>query len=124
MILGYERKPPDPRPLETQKESTFSEYFLAAAVVLGVTLPAFLLQPTLGYRALGLLYLLTVVAISLFVRRGPTLFAATISALLWDFFFLAPITNLRITNTEDLIMFGTYFVHSTLLSFRLPPNID
>ena len=51
----------------------------------------------------------------MFVGRGATLFAATASALFWDFFFLAPITNLRIANVEDAIMFGMYFVVALVL---------
>ena len=38
-------------------------------------------------HALALIYLLGVVVQACFVGRGPTLFAATASALLWDFFF-------------------------------------
>ncbi len=104
-----------PSPWETQKQSAFSQYFLAAAAVLGITLPAFLLLRPVGYRAIGLVYLLVVVLLSLFVGRGPTLFAATLSALFWDFFFLTPIANLRIAGTEDIIMFGTYFAVALVL---------
>lgn len=100
---------------ETRKASAFSRYFLAAAVVLGVTLPAFLFLRPVGYRAIGLVYLLAVVVLSLFVRRGPTLFAAALSAIFWDFFFLSPIANLRIAGTEDIFMFGTYFAVALVL---------
>jgi len=100
---------------ETPERSGVPQYLTAAAVVLGVTLPAFLLQPLVGPRAIALIYLLAVVLMSLFIGPGPTFLAATLSALFWDFFFLAPITNLRIANAEDAIMFGMYFVVALVL---------
>jgi len=93
----------------------FPQYMMAMSVVLGITLPALLLQKVVGYRAIALIYLFGVVLLALFVDRGPTLLAATLSALFWDFFFLAPIANLRIANAEDAILFGMYFVVALVL---------
>ncbi len=78
--------------------------------MVGISLPALLLHHWLGSRAISLVYLLTVVVLALFVGRGATLLAVTLSALLWDFFFLPPIPNLRIASGEDLFTFATYFV--------------
>lgn len=106
----------EPRnPWETPVESTLPQYFIVAGVVVGITLPVFLLQQPLGHRAIALIYLLAVVVMALFVGRGPTLFAATLSALFWDFFFLTPVAHLRIENMEDIIMFGTYFAVALVL---------
>ena len=94
---------------------SFPQYFAAAVVVVGISLPAFLLRPVMGARAIALIYLLSVVVLALFVERGPTLLAAALSALCWDFFFLEPVANLGIRNAEDAIMFGTYFVVALVL---------
>jgi two-component system sensor histidine kinase KdpD len=56
-----------------------------------------------------------VVVLALFVPRGPTLFAAAMSALLWDFFFLPPIFAFRIRGFEDAMLFGIYFVIALVL---------
>ncbi|HVM48696.1 MAG TPA: ATP-binding protein [Candidatus Acidoferrum sp.] len=93
----------------------FPQFLLAATVVVGISLPALLLNPLVGHRAIALLYLLTVVFLALFVERGPTLFAAALSAVLWDLLFLEPIGNLSIRNAEDAIMFGMYFVVALVL---------
>ncbi|PWU16563.1 MAG: hypothetical protein C5B50_13285 [Verrucomicrobia bacterium] len=93
----------------------WQHYILAFTVVLGITLPALLIKPLIGYRSIALIYLLGVVVTALFVGRGPTLLAAAASALFWDFFFLEPVPNLRIANAEDAIMFGTYFVVALVL---------
>lgn len=84
-------------------------------MILGITLPAFLLRPLIGPRAIALIYLLSVVLLALFVGRGPTLLAAALSAVFWDFFFLEPIADLGIRNAEDAIMFGMYFVVALVL---------
>jgi two-component system sensor histidine kinase KdpD len=84
-------------------------------VILGTTLPALFIGALIGYRAIALLYLLVVVLMALFVGRGPTLFGAALSALFWDFFFLSPITHLRIARVEDAIQFGMYFVVALVL---------
>jgi two-component system sensor histidine kinase KdpD len=46
----------------------------------------------------------------MFVGRGPTLVAATLTALLWNFFFVPPVFTFRITGITDLMLFCTYFV--------------
>jgi len=40
----------------------------------------------------------------------PVLLAATLSALIWDYFFLLPRFNFRVGNTEDKIMLSMYFL--------------
>jgi len=95
--------------------SGFPQYLLAATVVVGISLPAFLLGRLVGPRAIALIYLLSVVLLALFVERGPTLLAAALSAVLWDLLFLEPIGNLGIHNAEDAIMFGMYFVVALVL---------
>jgi two-component system sensor histidine kinase KdpD len=100
---------------EAPEASLSLQYLVAASVVLGVTLPMFFLGPIIGYRSVALLYLLAVVMMALVVGRGPTLLAATMSALLWNFCFVAPVASLRISNVEDGILFATYFVVALVL---------
>ncbi|HTL58264.1 MAG TPA: ATP-binding protein [Candidatus Limnocylindrales bacterium] len=91
------------------------EYFEAAAVIGVVALAAFLFTPLVGAHATALIFLLTVVVLAFFVERGPTLMAATMSALLWDYFFLPPIYQFRITHFEDAMLFAMYFVVALVL---------
>ncbi|MGO8674450.1 MAG: DUF4118 domain-containing protein [Limisphaerales bacterium] len=85
-------------------------YGLALGVVAAVTGLNALLQRWLGNQPIALIYLLCVVVLAMFVGRGPTLAAASLTALLWDFFFTEPRLSLRIVNTADAMMFATYFV--------------
>ena len=85
-------------------------YGVACGFVAGTTGLNAVLKQWLGYQSLALIYLLSVVVLAMFVGRGPTLVAATLTALLWDFFFVPPALTFRITEVTDMILFGTYFV--------------
>lgn len=84
-------------------------YGIAAAVVASVTLLNTVLGQWLGYQSLALVYLLSVVVLGMFAGRGPTLAAATVTALAWNFFFVPPTFTLRITGATDTMLFFTYF---------------
>jgi two-component system sensor histidine kinase KdpD len=85
-------------------------YGVALGFVAGATGLNAVLQQRLGYQSLALIYLLSVVVLAMFVGRGPTLLAATLTALLWDFFFVPPVFTFRIESLADLMLFCTYFV--------------
>lgn len=97
-------------PWRWAQRSTPQQYLGALTVVASITLLNFLLRPWTGSYAVSLLYLLSVVLLALFVGRGPTLLAATVSALLWDYFFLEPLRTFYITSLPDALMFGMFFV--------------
>jgi two-component system sensor histidine kinase KdpD len=83
---------------------------LALGVVAAVTGANAIFQRWLGYQSLALIYLLSVVVLAMFVGRGPTLLAATLTALLWNFLFVPPVFTFRIGGATDLMLFFTYFV--------------
>jgi two-component system sensor histidine kinase KdpD len=83
------------------------EYALAFGVIAAVTVVGFLLKDLIGYRSVGLLYLLTVVGLSLRIGRWPNLFAGILSALAWNFFFIDPIYTFTIGSFEDAMLYST-----------------
>jgi two-component system sensor histidine kinase KdpD len=85
-------------------------YGVALTVVAAVTGLNALLQHWLGYQSLALVYLVSVVGLAMFVGRGPTLVAATATALLWNFLFVPPVFTFRISGPTDVMLFLTYFV--------------
>lgn len=85
-------------------------YGVALGAVAGVTALNTVLQHWLGNQPVALVYLLSVVVLAMFVGRWPTLAAATLTAVLWDFFFTDPRFSFRIVNATDALMFATYFV--------------
>ncbi len=93
----------------------FRIYAWVAGIVAGVTGLNVVLDQFVGFYALALTYLLAVVVLALFVGRGPVFFAATLSALLWNFFFLPPRFTFFITSFQDGMMFAMYFIVALVL---------
>jgi len=97
------------------------EYGFVAAVV-GTVTAAGLILPADYYLAVGLVYLLAVISLSLRVGRWPVLAAGVVSALTWDYLFIPPRFTFVITKLEDALLFGTYFVVA-LVSGQLTARI-
>jgi two-component system sensor histidine kinase KdpD len=90
--------------------SPMREFLLALVSTLLVTGASLLIEPFTGYRAIALVYLLLVVAVSFKLGRGPVLLVATASALLWNFLFVPPHFTLYIDTLHDGMMFAMLFV--------------
>jgi two-component system sensor histidine kinase KdpD len=86
--------------------------FLTIIVLAGICYSA---QPLIGYQTVGLILLFAIVLLALFVGRGPVIFSATFSALLWDFFFISPPFTFHIAEPQDALMLGMYFVIASIL---------
>ncbi|MDB6114758.1 MAG: two-component sensor histidine kinase [Lacunisphaera sp.] len=95
--------------LDRSLRSTPEEYGWAVAVVAAITLLGLVLPPD-TYLAVGLVYLLAIIILSLRVGRGPVLAAGVLSALTWNFLFIPPRFTFAISKVEDATLFGTYFV--------------
>ncbi|MDB6020683.1 MAG: Osmosensitive channel signal transduction histidine kinase, partial [Pedosphaera sp.] len=66
-------------------------------------------------RAVGFDFLLVVVALALFVGRGPILLAALLSAVCWDFFFIPPVFTFYVRAPEDVMMLVMYFIVAVVM---------
>ncbi len=95
--------------------SLFRQSLVAVLVVTATTLLGFVWQPLINLHGIAMLYLLAVVVLGAFVGRGPTFLAATLSALLWNYFFIEPLHTFRISHFDDLMLFGMYFVVALVL---------
>src|SRR5258708_6196574 len=87
-----------------------NRYVIAVAVVAAVTLLNLLAFPLFDYRAVALILLFTVLILAASVGRGPSLLAATLSAILWDYLFIPPRFTFLISELGDVMLFGMYFV--------------
>jgi two-component system sensor histidine kinase KdpD len=101
---------PRPRPQIRFRITDVRGYAIATGAVAAVTVLNLILQRWLGYLPISLLYLVSVIVLGVFVGPGPTLAAATLTALSWNFFFAEPRFTLWLTTATDRIMFLTYFV--------------
>lgn len=88
---------------------------IGALIVTAVTLAGLLLDPIIGYSAVGLLYLLSVLISATFLSKWPSLVTATLTALAWNFLFIPPAFTFRIHSAHDVILFVMYFVCALVL---------
>jgi len=95
--------------------SSLMQYVTVLGVVAGVTAAAFLARHFIDPRTASLAFLLAVVLLAVFVRRGPALLAAAASALALDYFFLNPTFAFRIAQFDDAMMFAMYFIVALVL---------
>lgn len=102
--------PRTPAPKGLVPASQPRQYAVATGVVASTTFANLVLRNWTGHYTPSLVYLIAVVGLALFVGRGPTLLAATASALLWNFLFLPPVHTFYITSVQDALMFLMFFV--------------
>lgn len=105
------RRPAERAPARWSRPREYGEAVAAVAVLslLGQLLPGD------TYLAVGLAFLLGVVALSLRLGRGPVLAAGVLSALVWNLLFIPPRFTFQISRVEDAALFGTYFVVAVIL---------
>lgn len=77
----------------------------------------FTLLPVIGYQAVGFIFLLAVLVLSLFVPFAHIVFFAVSSALIWNFFFIPPHGTFFIEKMEDLMMNAVYIIASIITGY-------
>ncbi|HTB25819.1 MAG TPA: ATP-binding protein [Puia sp.] len=98
------------------------EYLISSGFICGVSAICFLFTRYIGPEVVAFILLLAVSLIAMFFDILPVLLAATLSAVIWDYFFLHPRFNLRVGNTETKIMLSMYFVIalvSAVLTYKI-----
>jgi len=95
---------------ERLARAPWRDFGIALAIAAVVTAISLAIFDYTGYWAVALFYLLAVVLAATRLRRWPTLFLAALSAVLWDFLFIPPRFTFYISQLQDFLMFGAYFV--------------
>ncbi len=112
-VVPAERTAENPAPWVDWRPAAPSparEYSVTLGTLASLTVACWFLTPFTGYLAIGLIFLLTVIVLSLRVGRGPVIAAGVLSALTWNFLFIPPLFTFYIGKFEDGVMFVTYFV--------------
>ena len=79
-------------------------------LVLALATACWMLLPLTGPHFAALVFLMTIVLAGVRWNRGPVLMMATMSALVWNYFFIPPQYTLHIEQPQDVIMFCLFFV--------------
>jgi two-component system, OmpR family, sensor histidine kinase KdpD len=94
--------------------SNISQYFSASLIVILIALICFSLKSFIGYQVVSFALLFVVSTLAFFFGTGPILLSATLSALIWDFFFIPPPYTLHVDKTEDMLMLIMFFIIALL----------
>jgi two-component system sensor histidine kinase KdpD len=95
------------------KKDSFS-YLHILFWIIAISLGCAYLQPYVGYRLIGTVFLFSVLLLSLFFKRGPVLFSALLFAIIWDFYFIPPPDSFKITSSEDIGFFVLFFLAAVI----------
>jgi two-component system, OmpR family, sensor histidine kinase KdpD len=85
-------------------------YAAAAGIIILVSVLLYIFKARIGYQTASLMLLFAVALMSLKFDVGPVLVAASVSALIWNFFFIPPRFTFAIGGYQDALLFITYFV--------------
>lgn len=94
--------------------ANLTHYLTTSAVILFTAIIFFLLKDYIGYQVVSFCLLFVVSTLALFYGTGPILLAATLSAIIWDFFFIPPPYTLHIENPVDVLMLIMFFIIALL----------
>jgi two-component system sensor histidine kinase KdpD len=93
-----------------RKQNPITQHGIAAFTVVGILLVGLSLHTLVGYRVVAFMLLVGVSILAMFLDIVPVLVAATLSALVWDFFFIPPRFTLTVGTGEDRLLLLMYFV--------------
>jgi len=117
MIPAEESAQPRHESIEDRlARAPWRDFGFALLIAGGVTALSLVIFDFIGYWAIALFYLLAVVLAGMRLRRWPTLFLAALSAMLWDFLFIPPRFTFYISQFQDFVMFGAYFVIAVVIA--------
>jgi len=94
--------------LHTIPKSTQS--IISILAILLISSLCFYSVELIGYQVTALVLLLAVSILAMLFDIIPVLIAASLSAIIWNFFFIPPIFTFHIAKAEDAFLFLMYFV--------------
>jgi len=97
-----------------KEKSRLVHYLAVFVIVVTVSATCFLLKDIIGYRLVSFILLFVVSILAVFFGTGPILLASTLSAAIWDYFFIPPSFTLHIGDTEDTLLLVMFFIVAML----------
>ncbi len=94
--------------------SNIRQYFIVALLVILSSVGFYFVKDYIGYQTVSFGLLLLVSILALFYGTGPILLAASLSAIIWDYFFLPPQFTLHVEKPVDMLMLVMFFIIALL----------
>ena len=104
------------------KMSIARQIVYSVLIVLLASLLSFAVNNYVGYHVVAFIYLVAVSLVAVLFDIVPVLITALVSALAWNFFFIAPYYTLYISAPEDAIFLMTYFlvaITGAILTYKI-----
>src|SRR5262249_16815759 len=106
-----------PRPLNGSRGAqAFSGYLAGLLVVVASTLVAWFAFGRSELADVVMVLLLGVVIVSMRFGYGPSVFAAILSVVAFDFFFVAPYFSFAVSDLRHIVTFAVMFVVAVVIS--------
>jgi two-component system sensor histidine kinase KdpD len=94
--------------------SNIRQYLITPVLIILSSFACYLVKDYVGYQVVSFILLFLVSILALFYGTGPILLAATLCALIWDYFFIPPQFTLHIEKAEDMLMLIMFFIIALL----------
>jgi two-component system, OmpR family, sensor histidine kinase KdpD len=94
--------------------SNIRQYLISSLIVILTAIISFSIKEFIGYQVVSFVLLFVVSTLAFFFGTGPILLSATLSALIWDFFFIPPPYTLHVDKPEDMLMLIMFFIIALL----------
>jgi two-component system, OmpR family, sensor histidine kinase KdpD len=94
--------------------SNIRQYLFISIYVILSSIICYLVKDFIGYQVVSFVLLFLVSILALFYGTGPILLAATLSALIWDYYFIPPHFTMHIGKPEDMLMLVMFFIIALL----------
>ncbi len=91
-----------------------AQYLTTSLIVILASVICYVAKDVIGYQVVSFALLFLVSILALFYGTGPILLAATLSALIWDFFFIPPPFTMHIEDPVDVLMLIMFFIIALL----------
>lgn len=97
----------------------FIDYAISLGSVAALSAFNLFLAPLIGYKAVGFIFLLGILFLSLFLKKGAILLTSVLFAIIWDFLFIPPVGMLSITHNEDFFLLFLYVFSALIIGILL-----
>jgi two-component system, OmpR family, sensor histidine kinase KdpD len=94
--------------------SNSKQYIFVSLLVILTSLVCLEINVYTGYQVISFVFLFLVSILALFYGTGPILVAASLSALIWEYFFIPPQFTLHIDQPLDVLLFIMFFIIALL----------
>ena len=93
------------------------KYWNTLWFIVAVTILSGLFEPAIGYRTVGFVFLAAVMLVGTLASFGPVLFSATLSALVWNYFFIPPRFTFVIRQPDDVMLCLIFFIVAVTVGY-------